>query len=85
VDFAKQEIIVIRRCDDEQECLIPGMDIRQISFAKADALEDELSAFVSAVSSREVPRVSGRVGRQALMIALNIMDQIDTAIDSFLS
>jgi predicted dehydrogenase len=85
VDFAKQEIMVIRRCDDDQECLIPGMDIQQISFAKADALEDELAAFVSAVSSREVPRVSGRVGRQALMIALNIMDQIDTAIDSFLS
>jgi predicted dehydrogenase len=85
VDFAKQEIMVIRRCDDDQECLIPGMDIQQISFAKADALEDELTAFVSAVSSREVPRVSGRVGRQALMIALNIMDQIDTAIDSFLS
>jgi len=84
VDFAKQEIMVIRRCDDDQESLIPGMDIQQISFPKADALEDELTAFVSAVSSREVPRVSGRVGRQALMIALNIMDQIDAAIDSFL-
>jgi predicted dehydrogenase len=85
VDFAKQEIMVIRRCDDDEKCLIPGMDIQQISFDKADALEDELAAFVSAVSNRKVPRVSGRVGRQALMIALDIMDQIDTAIDRFLS
>ena len=84
VDFAKQEIMVIRRCDNDQESLIPGMDIQQISFAKADALEDELTAFVGAVSNREAPQVSGRVGRQALMIALNIMDQIHTAIDSYL-
>lgn len=85
VDFAKQEIIVIRRSNNDQECLIPGMDIQQISFAKADALEDELIAFVAAVSSRKVPRVSGRVGRQALMIALNVMDQINAAIDRYLS
>ncbi len=84
VDFAKQEITVIRRSDDDVEGLIPGMDIQQISFAKADALEDELTAFINAVSRREVPRVSGRVGRQALMIALSIMEQIDAAIGNYL-
>jgi hypothetical protein len=52
------------------------MDIEQLSFSKTDALEDELSAFIAAVHSREAPQVSGRVGRKSLIIALDIMEQI---------
>ena len=76
VDFANHEITVIRR--DKHACkdLIPGMDIQQLSFSGSDALEQELSAFIEAVSSRKAPQVSGRVGRRALIIALDIMEQI---------
>jgi predicted dehydrogenase len=76
VDFANHDITVIRRSQEACPQLIPGMDIKQLSFSKADALEDELAAFIAAVSSRQAPQVSGRVGRKALLIALDIMEQI---------
>jgi predicted dehydrogenase len=76
VDFANHEITVIRQDKDACDQVIPGMDIEQLSFSKTDALEDELSAFIAAVHSREAPQVSGRVGRKSLIIALDIMEQI---------
>jgi predicted dehydrogenase len=76
VDFANQGITVIQRNGKIENGLIPGMDIKQLSFAKGDALEDELKSFVKAVVSREAPEVTGQMGRDALRIALSIMDQI---------
>ena len=76
VDFANHEITVIRQDQNACNQLIPGMGIEQLSFSETDALEDELSAFIAAVSSREAPQVSGRVGRKSLIIALDIMEQI---------
>ena len=77
VDFANHGITVIRKKDGEKESIIPGMEIKQICFEKSDALKDELMAFVKAVSRREVPEVTGQVGRDALKVALSIMEQID--------
>lgn len=76
VDFANQGITVIQQNGKIEDGLIPGMDIKQLSFAKGDALEDELKSFVKAVVSREAPEVTGQMGRDALRIALSIMDQI---------
>lgn len=76
VDFANQGITVIQRNDKVEGGLIPGMDIKQLSFAKGDALEDELKSFVKAVIRREAPEVTGQMGRDALKIALSIMKQI---------
>jgi hypothetical protein len=53
------------------------MEIKQLSFPRGDALRDELSAFVKAVSWRKVPEVTGQIGRDALKVALSIMEQID--------
>lgn len=77
VDFANHEITVVRKKNSEKESLIPGMEIKQICFEKSDALKDELTAFVKAVNRREVPEVTGQVGRDALKVALSVMDQID--------
>jgi predicted dehydrogenase len=77
VDFANHEITVVRKKDGGKESLIPGMEIKQICFEKSDALKDELTAFVKAVSRREVPEVTGQVGRDALKVALSVMEQID--------
>ncbi|MFC1886786.1 Gfo/Idh/MocA family protein [Thermodesulfobacteriota bacterium] len=79
VDFANHEITVVQRDGNKTNGLIPGMDIKQQSFEKGDALEDELKSFVNAVVRRERPLVTGRMGRDALKIALNIMDQINTS------
>jgi hypothetical protein len=39
-------------------------------------LDQELKAFVKSVTTRKKPEVTGQMGRDALDIALNIMDQI---------
>jgi predicted dehydrogenase len=80
VDFAGREITIIKRDEDHAGGVIPGMDIRQLSFSEADALEDELASFIGAVSARKTPVVSGYAGRKALQVALSIMDQINAAI-----
>ena len=85
VDFANQGITVIQRNDKIEGGLIPGMEIKQLSFAKGDALEDELKSFVKAVRRREVPEVTGQMGRDALKIALSIMEQIRDTNRRFLS
>ncbi|MDP3286296.1 MAG: Gfo/Idh/MocA family oxidoreductase [Desulfobacterales bacterium] len=77
VDFANHEITVVRKKESERQSPIPGMEIKQICFEKSDALKDELTAFVKAVSRREVPEVTGQVGRDALKVALSVMEQID--------
>ena len=85
VDFANQGITVIQRNDKVEGGLIPGMEIKQLSFAKGDALEDELKSFVKTVRRRENPEVTGQMGRDALKIALSIMEQIRDINRRFLS
>jgi len=80
VDFANHDITLVRKENGKENSLIPGMKIEKHDFPKSDALENELTAFVKSVKSREAPEVTGRVGRDALKIAMSIMDQInDTA------
>ena len=55
-----------------------------VNFKEGDALEDELASFVKAVTQRESPEVTAQMGREALKIALNIMDQIKAKSDRFL-
>ena len=85
VDFANQGITVIQRNDEVKGGIIPGMEIKQLSFAKSDALEDELRSFVKTVRTRENPEVTGQMGRDALKIALSIMKQIRDTNRRFLS
>ena len=84
VDFISRDITVIRRDESLTEGLIPGMDIQQLSFSEADALEDELASYIQAVYTRQTPVVSGNAGRKALKVALSISDQINTAIKPYI-
>jgi predicted dehydrogenase len=85
VDFVDHRITVIRRKGHDPNTLIPGMDIQQLSFPQGDALDDELKAFVQSVRNRKPPQVDGRVGRDALRIALDVMAQINSKIDRYLN
>jgi len=76
VDFANREIAVIKQSNKSKSSIIPGMEMNNICFTKGDALEAELKSFVKAVKKREAPEVTGKVGRDALKIALSIMQQI---------
>ena len=78
VDFAARGITVIRPGDDPNNaCPIPGMTLEQRSFNGSDALDDELKSFVDAVRHRREPEVTGKMGRDALKIALSVMEQIE--------
>jgi len=83
VDFAQREILHIEQTDEPNDALIPGMKVHQSSFADGDALEEELRSFVNAFDNCREPVVTGRMGYQALSVALDIMDQIDEAARRF--
>jgi hypothetical protein len=44
-----------------------------------------LASFVKAVNTREAPEVTGQMGRNALKIALSIMEQINITLGRLLS
>ena len=83
VDFANRGITVIKQNEQQSSSLIPGMQIKQLSFKEGDALENELKSFVQSVYTRKPPLVTGQMGREALKIALNIMDQIHKTSSRF--
>ncbi len=77
IDFANHEATIVRKDDQaDNQGLIPGLGIEKRVFDKGDALDDELRAFVQAVQTREPPPVTGRMGRDALETALDVMGQI---------
>jgi predicted dehydrogenase len=76
VNFANREITIVRQQGPKNQGIIPGMTIDQHSFSQADALDDEIQSFVKAVRESKTPEVTGQMGRDALKIALNIMEQI---------
>lgn len=84
VDFASREITLIRRNENRSDSLVPGTDFQQLSFSEADVLQDELASYIQAVRTRNSPVVSGRAGRKALAVALDIMNQVDAAIERYL-
>ncbi len=63
------------------DALIPEENILRLSFTDKDALETELKDFVSNVRNRTTPKVSGREGRRALAVVLQIIDQIREFIE----
>lgn len=79
VDFANHDIDIIRRDPDQPDGIIPGMKVDHLSFTHGDALDDELKAFIKSVQHRTPAAVTGQMGRDALKIALSIMDQIQVS------
>jgi predicted dehydrogenase len=85
VDFASRDITLIRRNEKNSNGVVPGMEFRQMCFTEADVLEDELTSYVQSVSTRKAPVVSGHAGRKALAVALDIMGQVEEAIEKYLN
>ncbi len=76
IDFANHEATIVRKDPQADDGLIPGLGIEKRVFSKGDALDDELRAFVHSAKTREPPLVTGRMGRDALKTALDVMNQI---------
>ncbi len=79
VDYANHDVIVIRKNGQGTDLPIPGMSMQRSTFEKADSLQAELGSFVESVRTRQAPLVSGRDGRNALRVALDIIEQIEVA------
>ncbi len=85
VDFANREITVIRQNGNAAPgAVIPGTEIDTRCFTKADALEAELTSFVHSVLERVAPEVTGKMGRDALHVALSIVEQTRRTRKKFL-
>ncbi len=84
VDFANQNITIIGKDAKTANGLIPGMGIKKIEFSQTDVLKKELFSFIDSVKRRKTPEVTGQMGRDALEIALNTMEQIHSANTRFL-
>lgn len=83
VDYAKKEILVIKHTDERGEDGLPKEEIIQSCFIEKDALETELKDFVNNVRNRSTPKVSGREGRQALKVAMEIISQITKHVGKY--
>jgi predicted dehydrogenase len=77
VDFAKREIITVRKGDVNGQGPIPGMRVSGHQFEEEDPLNAELKSFIRSVRFRESSKIPGEAGRNALAVALSIIDQID--------
>ncbi len=77
VDYAGHDITVIRKDGQGTGLPVPGMSMNRSTFETADSLEAELAAFVESVRTRQTPLVSGRDGRNALRVAMDIIERIE--------
>jgi predicted dehydrogenase len=84
VNCAKREISVIRLDGKIKDIHgYPQLRAKKMGFPNSDPLADEVSSFVNAVSNGSEPVVTGRDGRRALQIALEIIDQIEKGCKDF--
>jgi predicted dehydrogenase len=76
IDFAAQAVDVFRKLPSTDSEGMPNITFDQIEIAQGDSLAQEIKAFLKAVRNREQPEVPGEAGRNALKVALEIVEQI---------
>ncbi|MFY9270206.1 MAG: Gfo/Idh/MocA family oxidoreductase [Candidatus Manganitrophaceae bacterium] len=75
LDYLLQELVICRRVASPGGSR-PEVTIDKITIEKEEPLKAELAAFIEAVRTRTVPKVSGEDGRKALAVALEVVDLI---------
>ncbi len=76
VDFATRSIFRVKLLEDLEENGMPKQEMDHATFSDGDALKAEIEHFIHHVEHRTQPSVTGRDGRRALEVALNVMAQI---------
>lgn len=83
-DCGKRQITVIRlESKAEGSDSFPEVTTNKVKYSDSDPLADQISSFVNAVINGSEPIVSGKDGRNALMVALGIIDQIERGCKNF--
>ncbi len=62
---------------DSEEHDSPQITYDQIDIQQGDSLKEEIRSFLSSVQSRNLPEVPGEAGKNALKVALEIVEQIE--------
>jgi predicted dehydrogenase len=78
IDFASQAVDIFKKLPDADIDGIPQITYESINLTQGDSLAEEIRAFLRAVRNRRLPDVSGEAGRDALKVALDIIEQIKT-------
>jgi predicted dehydrogenase len=78
IDFAAQAVEVYRKHPTSDPDSMPEISYEKIDIGQGDSLKKEIAAFLSSVRHRTEPEVSGQAGRNALKVALEIVEQVET-------
>jgi predicted dehydrogenase len=78
IDYAAQQVDVYRKQADTLDGGVPQITYEQISIQQGDSLQAELQSFLHAVQTRSTPAVPGEAGRDALKVALEIVQQSES-------
>jgi predicted dehydrogenase len=79
LDYQKQEVVMARRVGAATATGIPAIDVQTLTIEKEEPLKSQLAAFLECVATRRAPLVSGREGREALRVALDVLRCIEGA------
>ena len=74
IDFTRQDALVIRVSPGASP---PRLEFRRLGGEPSEPLRAELESFVRSVVTRQAPLVGGREGREALALALRVMESIE--------
>ncbi|MBI3620911.1 MAG: Gfo/Idh/MocA family oxidoreductase [Nitrospirae bacterium] len=77
IDYQKQDAVVYRRVMKDQQ---PTIVFEPLRIEKDEPLKAELESFVRVVTNRAAPVVTGRDGREALRVALEVVKAIERSM-----
>jgi len=77
IDYAAQQADIYRKIDLDDDDSGPQITYEQVDIQQGDALQEEIKSFLHSVSYRSEPAVPGEAGRNALKVALEIMEQVE--------
>jgi predicted dehydrogenase len=81
LDYQNQKVDVFKKTNKMMNGF-PVIEEEHISVEKKDALHDELATFVDCIINRKEPPVTGKDGRDALRVAINVINHIKKTLVS---
>ncbi len=81
IDFLSQKVVFASKKESPTKGEPPEILIQKIPVRKVDPLEIEIQSFLQSVRDRKTPRVSGRDGKRALELALQVIQQIQDLLE----
>ena len=78
IDYAAQKITVYKRVSDGNDQF--SIVRQDMDISPSDYLGDEIKSFVQAVRTRTTPPVTGRDGKRALEVAIQIQERLEESM-----